>query len=188
MSGFGKFVAGMFVVCTLVFCSGGCSGMTSSKASQAKPSKPAATVTATTKNTATQPTFNQNKTAKPTYQDPRWPTTSPELLAIPESDRWYNAHEKIGEYGTIAGPVKRVYQAKDSQGMPVFIDIGEDYPSANRAQVVLWAEDVAYCEEMLHAIDHGGAWVAFTGQISLYNGVPEINFSDGPVSWTYWTR
>lgn len=56
------------------------------------------------------------------------------------------------------------------------------------AQVVLWAEDVPYCEDMINAISHGDAWIAMTGQISLYNGVPEINFLDGPVSWTYWTR
>ena len=132
---------------------------------------------------------NQKKSSAPSnYQNPSWPTTNPELLAIPESDRWYNASSRIGEYGTIAGPVRSVYQAKGSAGMPVFINIGADYPSSERAQVVLWAEDVPYCEDMLHAIDHGGAWVAFTGQISLYNGVPEINFSDGPVSWTIWTR
>ena len=72
--------------------------------------------------------------------------------------------------------------------MPVFINIGANYPSSERAQVVLWAEDVPYCEDMLNAISKPGSWISITGQISLYNGVPEINFSDGPVEWTYWTR
>lgn len=187
MSGFGKFMVGLFVVATLVFCSGGCSGTTSSKTStQTKSSTPA--TTATTNQASKTPSWQQTVNNKPTYQDSRWPTTNSELLAIPESDRWYNAHSKIGEYGTIAGPVKSVYQAKNSPGMPVFINIGADYPSSERVQVVLWAEDVPYCEDMLNAISHGDAWIAMTGQISLYNGVPEINFSDGPVNWTYWTR
>lgn len=185
MSGFGKFVTGLFVVIALVFFSGGFSGASNSNpSSQSKSSTPAATAPVR----QAQQTTPQKKVSVPSYQDSRWPTTNSELLAIPESDRWYNAHLKIGEYGTIAGPVKSVYQAKNSPGMPVFINIGADYPSSERAQVVLWAEDVSYCEEMLHAIDHGDAWISFTGQISLYNGVPEINFSDGPVSWTYWTK
>lgn len=185
MSGFGKLMVGLFVALTLFFCSGGCSGTTSNKPAQTKSTTPAATAKA---NQSSQMPVAQTTASKPSYQDPRWPTTNSELLAIPESDRWYNASEKIGEYGTIAGPVKSVYQAKNSPGMPVFINIGADYPSSERAQVVLWVEDVPYCEEMLHAIDHGNAWIAITGQISLYNGVPEINFSDGPVSWTYWTK
>lgn len=187
MSGFGKFVTGFAVVMALVFFSGGFSGTPSSKtSSQAKSSTSAASVSVQQTSKASQ--SQQPVTSKPMYEDSRWPTNNAELLAIPESDRWYNAHAKIGEYGTIAGPVKSVYQAKNSPGMPVFINIGADYPSSSRAQVVLWAEDVSSCEEMLHAIDHGGAWISMTGQISLYNGVPEINFSDGPVHWTYWTR
>ncbi len=186
MGGFGKFMTGLCIVLALVFFSGGCSGTSSSKPSaQQKSSAPATT-------TATHKTPQYTPTAKPSYtqpyQDSRWPTTNPSLLAIPESDRWYNAHAKIGEYGTIAGPVKSVHQATNSPGMPVFINIGADYPSSERVQVVLWAEDVPYCEDMLNAISKPGSWISMTGQISLYNGVPEINFSDAPVEWTYWTR
>lgn len=192
MSGFGKFITGLFIVIALAFFSGGFNGTSSDKTTtQSKSSTPTATAptaTTPTSQASKTPSWQPPKSSKPTYQDARWPTTNPELLAIPESDRWYNAYSKIGEYGTIAGPVKSVYQAKDSPGMPVFINIGADYPSAERAQVVLWAEDVPYCEDMLNAISHGGSWISISGQISLYDGVPEINFSDGPVTWTYWTR
>ena len=107
MSGFGKFITGLFVVVALMFFSGGCSSPSSSKPSpaQSKSTTPAATAPA---NNTSMPVATQKKANVPTYQDPRWPTTNPELLAIPESDRWYNASSKIGQYGTIAGPVKSV--------------------------------------------------------------------------------
>lgn len=124
---------------------------------------------------------------EPEPLDPNWPTTNPDLLAIPEADRWYNAGSKVGTYGTIAGPVGSVYQAKNSPGMPVFVNIGNAYPNGNRAQVVIWGERVPEFEEMLNAIDDGGAWVSVTGYIGSYEGVPQIDVNDGYTEWTWWT-
>ena len=124
--------------------------------------------------------------AEPEPLDPNWPTTNPDLLAIPEADRWYNAGSKVGTYGTIAGPVGSVYQAKNSPGMPVFVNIGNAYPNGNRAQVVIWGERVPEFEEMLDAIDDGGAWVSVTGYIGSYDGVPQIDVNDGYTEWTWW--
>lgn len=123
---------------------------------------------------------------EPEPLDPNWPTTNPDLLAIPEADRWYNAGSKVGTYGTIAGPVGSVYQAKNSPGMPVFVNIGNAYPNGNRAQVVIWGERVPEFEEMLNAIDDGGAWVSVTGYIGSYDGVPQIDVNDGYTEWTWW--
>lgn len=124
---------------------------------------------------------------EPEPLDPNWPTTNPDLLAIPEADRWYNAGSKVGTYGTIVGPVGSVYQAKNSPGMPVFVNIGNAYPSGSRAQVVIWGERVPEFEEMLNAIDDGGAWVSVTGYIGSYEGVPQIDVNDGYTEWTWWT-
>ena len=124
--------------------------------------------------------------AEPEPIDPNWPTTNPDLLAIPEADRWYNAESKVGTYGTIAGPVGSVYQAVNSPGMPVFVNIGNAYPNGNRAQVIIWGERVPEFEEMLNAIDDGGAWVSVTGYIGSYEGVPQIDVNDGYTEWTWW--
>jgi hypothetical protein len=70
--------------------------------------------------------------------------------------------------------------------MPVFIDIGAEYPSTSRVQIIIWGEVVPEFEEMLNQIDHGNAWVSFTGNIGEYNGAVQIDTSDG-CSYTYWT-
>lgn len=121
--------------------------------------------------------------SEPTYSNPLWPTTYPELLAIPEADRWYNSREQVGSYGTIAGPVASVAHLDNR----VMVNIGADYPDPSRAQVVIWAEDVSSLQDVLDAIDHGNAWVAVSGEISEYGGVAEIDVSDGRTEWRWWT-
>lgn len=101
-------------------------------------------------------------------ENPYWPTTAPELLAIPEEQRWYNARSQIGTNCTIAGPVAEVYQATQSQGMPIFVDIGEPYPSPNRVTLVVWADSLSNFEEMLNEVSQGDAWLSITGYLSSY--------------------
>ncbi len=124
--------------------------------------------------------------AEPEPLDPNWPTTNAEILAIPEGDRWYNANARVGSFGTIAGPVASVYQAVNSPGMPVFVNIGNAYPNGNRTQVIIWGERIAEFEKMLDAIDDGGAWVSVTGYIGSYEGVPQIDVNDSYTEWTWW--
>lgn len=120
--------------------------------------------------------------AEPTYSDPRWPTKDARLLSIPEVDRWYNARERIGSYGTIAGPVASVAYLDNR----VIVNIGADYPNPSRAQVVIWPEYVPDFQDILSDIDHGNAWISVTGTISKYDGVAEIDVSDGPTNWGWW--
>ena len=122
------------------------------------------------------------------YTGSDYAATSFRPAAIPESDLWDKAYGKIGQYGTIAGPVSSVYQAKNSPGQPTFINIGNPYPNKNRAQIVIWPEQRGACADLLNDIGQGKAWVSFTGYISLYQGVPEINLSDGYTEWTWWVQ
>lgn len=125
---------------------------------------------------------------EPEPENPYWPTTAPELLAIPEEQRWYNAGSQIGTNCTIAGPVAEVYQATQSQGMPIFVDIGEPYPSPNRVTLVVWADSLSDFEEMLNAVSQGNAWLSVTGYLSSYDGVAQFDISDGYVEYTWWTN
>ena len=95
------------------------------------------------------------------------------LSTIPVDHRWTAARNHIGEYGTIAGKVYGVSYRPDVKGQPTFINIGADYPSSNRMQVVIWGSDRGnwyYTPESLYR----GQWIAVTGSIQLYRGVPEI--------------
>ena len=118
--------------------------------------------------------------------DPMWPTTNKELLAIPESQRWYYASEHVGTQCTIVGPVVDVYQAKESNGMPIFVSIGRAYPDSHCVTLLIWAEHLDGYEEMLHDVDHGNAWISVTGYLSLYNGNMQFN-SDDPIQYRWWT-
>lgn len=120
------------------------------------------------------------------YSDARWPTTNPELLAIPEEQRWYNAWANVGTTCTVAGPVVDVYQAVDENGMPIFVTVGVDYPNCESVTLVIWADDEDAFDSTLHAIDHGNAWISITSYLTTYNGYLQFS-SDNYVEWTYWT-
>lgn len=120
---------------------------------------------------------------EPTYSDPRWPTTNAEWLAVPEADRWYNAQDSIGTYGTIAGRVASIKVLE--QG--VIINVGADYPDHSRAQIVIWAEHWEDFLDFYNSIDSGHTWVSVSGEISEYEGVAEIDVGDSRVTWRTWT-
>lgn len=126
----------------------------------------------------------------PQYEDTRWPTTSPELLAIPESNRWYNARNHVGTTCTIAGPVVGVYCAEDSAGKPVFVNIGAAYPNQECVQLVVWTEgDWSSFSRMLTDVDMTpNCWLSVTGYLSSYNGYMQFDTSDGYVEYTWWTN
>lgn len=114
------------------------------------------------------------------------PEAIAERLGIPQSHLWYNAGNHIGEACTVAGPVVNVYQAKDANGMPIFVDIGSAYPSDNRVTLVIWAEHYDDFAEMLNAVDHGGAWLSVSSYLDVYDGSLQMN-SDNGCEYTWWT-
>lgn len=114
------------------------------------------------------------------------PETIAGRLGIPQPDLWYNAGEHAGETCTVAGPVANVYQAKDANGMPIFIDIGATYPSDNRVTLVVWGEHYDDFAEMINAVDGGGAWLSVTSYLDVYDGSLQMN-SDNGCEYTWWT-
>lgn len=114
------------------------------------------------------------------------PEAIAERLGIPQSQLWYNAGDHIGETCTVAGPAVDVYQAKDANGMPIFIDIGAAYPSDNRITLVVWGEHYDDFAEMINAVDHGGAWLSVTSYLEVYEGSPQMT-SNNSCNYTWWT-
>ena len=129
--------------------------------------------------------------SKPKYEDARWPTTNSQLLAIPESKRWYNASPAIdgGTRCTIAGPVVNSYQANESQGQPIYLDIGESYPSEDCVSVLIWASDVdnGFRDMLDDVYGHSNCWISVTGYLSVYNGHMQFKSNDG-MEFQWWTN
>lgn len=107
---------------------------------------------------------------------------------MPESERWYNARDHMGTTCTVVGPVVNVYQATDEAGMPVFVDIGEEYPSSGNVTLVIWAQDIDPFLDMLNDVDDGGAWISVTGYLNNYEGMPQFNTSMSGIEFTWWTN
>lgn len=114
------------------------------------------------------------------------PEAIAERLGIPQSQLWYNAGDHVGETCTVTGPVVNVYQAKDADGMPIFIDIGAAYPSDNRVTLVVWGEHYDDFAEMINAVDHGGAWLSVTSYLEAYEGSLQMTSNNG-CNYTWWT-
>lgn len=124
----------------------------------------------------------------PRYEDERWPISNPELTSVPEDQRWYNARSHMGTTCTVVGPVVDVYQAADEAGAPVFVDIGEAYPSSGNVTLVIWAQDIDPFLDMLNAVDDGGAWLSVTGYLNNYEGMPQFNSAMSSIQFTWWTN
>lgn len=173
----------------LVFSLSGCYRTGSSSFESVKAAKPAPSESDTADvPRATKPAPAPEPDPEPEFEDPRWPTHNSQLLEIPESERWYNASKHVGSTCTVAGPVVNVYQAKQSKGMPIFVDIGEAYPSEGCVTLLIWADSLADFEEMLNDVDDGDAWISVTGYLSSYKGRLQFNIDDGPVQYTWWTH
>lgn len=104
---------------------------------------------------------------------------------VPAEERWDTAYQRIGTYGTITGPVVSVVQ-NYSSNTPVYINIGRDFPDPSRAQVIIWPEDKAHFLDMLYTINVEGWWLRISGNITSYEGIPEIDVSNGYVEYEYW--
>lgn len=161
----------------------------SSSASSSQSSKSGSAENLSSKSDSSSASSSSTLAVPPPYADSRWPTNDPELLGIPESNRYYAAGSYVGEIHTVAGPVVNVYQATQSRGMPIFVNIGAKYPSSECFTLLIWAEDLnGDIEEMLDAVDQGNAWIEVTGYVSLYEGRAQIQTGDGPIEFTWWAN
>lgn len=152
---------------------------TKAKSTENTSGKPSSTSSTSSKNT-------QTKAADPV--DPDWPTRNATLLAIPESERYYNAYKYVGERHRVVGPVVSVNYAAQSNGQPTFIDIGKPYPSDERFTLVIWGEDMDEdLYEMVTAVQNSNAWLSVEGTIETYKGLPEIQTGRDSFTYQYWT-
>lgn len=117
----------------------------------------------------------------------QWPTKNPDLLAIPEEQRWYNGWAVAGTNCTLVGPVVNVYQAQDEAGAPIFINLGASYPNTDGVTLLIWGDQYYDFADMINAVDDGGAWLSVSGYLSVYNDHLQFDAGEGYVEYTWWT-
>lgn len=178
-----RFVLAVWMTLVVVLCAG-CSMVSSrTKSTESDQSSTVSSQAESTESDRSSVTSTQN------YEDERWPTTNTQLLAIPESQRWYNASSQVGTRCTVAGPVVSVTYASSSAGKPVFVNIGAAYPSKESVQLVIWTDgDWSAFSSMLTDLDQNeSCWLSVTGYLQSYNGYMQFNSSDG-CEFTWWTN
>lgn len=92
----------------------------------------------------------------------------------PDLINWSDACNHIDETVTIVGPVVTINEPGVT-GNPVFIDIGESYPSEDRVTAVIWDENRDNFDDWYQ---YEGETVYITGEPYYYDGVVNIRLSD----------
>ena len=59
----------------------------------------------------------------------------------PDSISWKDAGDHVGETVTIKGEIAEVNYSSESNGKPIFIDLGKAYPAEGRVTATIWEED-----------------------------------------------
>lgn len=90
---------------------------------------------------------------------------------------WNVARDRVGEVVAIAGPVARVAIRDDVRGRPVFITIGQAFPSRQRVDLVIWQRER---EEFLPLLEQGleGHEVCAFANVVQREGVPQMVLRD----------
>ena len=102
-------------------------------------------------------------------------TSSVEATAA-ASFAWNEARAHMGETGTFNGPVVATIYEKAITGHPAFLNMGFDYPDADRLTVVIWEKDRAAfptAPEVMYA----KKTISVTGKVIEYQKAPAIEIS-----------
>lgn len=86
---------------------------------------------------------------------------------------WQAARSHVGTTVALQGPVVRVMLRDDLRGKPVFISVGQPFPSRQRLEAVIW-EDHRYAFASLLKTRLEGREVCVSGHVGLRDGVPPV--------------
>ena len=111
--------------------------------------------------------------AAPVQPVPVQPAPSLAGSSCAEPLPWPVAQERVGEVVAIAGPVARVAIRDDVRGRPVFITIGQSFPSRQRVDLVIWQGERA---EFLPLLDQGleGRDICAFAEVGQREGIPQL--------------
>lgn len=86
---------------------------------------------------------------------------------------WTMAREHVGKVVAISGPVARVAVRDDVRGKPVFVTIGQTYPSRQRVDLVIWEGQRSKFLPLLEQGLEGRDVCVFT-EVGQRDGVPQL--------------
>lgn len=83
------------------------------------------------------------------------------------------ARDHVGKVVAIAGPVVRVGIRDDVRGRPVFITMGQAFPSRQRVDLVIWQDTRS---EFLALLEQGleGRDVCAFAEVGQRDGIPQL--------------
>lgn len=87
--------------------------------------------------------------------------------------QWDEASSKVGETTEVCGPIVSYHHAPDAEGDPTFLNIGGDYDDPSRFTIVFWNQGKRVVN-LLDDISAEGRTACATGEVSLYEDVPQI--------------
>ena len=100
---------------------------------------------------------------------------------------WSFAKKYIGQVVTVIGPLVATKPMPNVTGSPMWLDVGNLYPSRSRLTVVVWGKhwskfdarqlNAKYWSETIFD-EVGYASICITGKVSEYKGVPQIELQD----------
>jgi DNA/RNA endonuclease YhcR with UshA esterase domain len=90
---------------------------------------------------------------------------------------WQDAAGRVGDKLTVSGTVEGAAFKPDVSGAPTFLNLGNDYPNPHRVTVLIWGDDRSSFTEPPESAFRGND-ITVTGEISKYQGVPEIEVTN----------
>lgn len=107
-------------------------------------------------------------------------------LACANPIDWSQARQYLGRVATVRGPLVATTKRPDLPGSPMWLDVGQAFPSNTRLNIVVWGKnwakfdirmlDAKVWDRILDGI--GEATVCVSGRIQEYRGVPQIELED----------
>nr|WP_289072763.1 DUF559 domain-containing protein [uncultured Halomonas sp.] len=90
---------------------------------------------------------------------------------------WQLAGDHVGESKALVGKVESITSREDVSGRPLWIDLGESFPSPRRLNLVIWGDDQ---DKFSYLVSAGilGENVCVHGDIQEYRGVSQIIVRD----------
>ena len=94
-----------------------------------------------------------------------------------ESIIYEDAWDFVGEKKTVMGEIADIYTSDESNGRPIFIDIGNAYPDTNRVTAVIWEENRNALQSTVDALNIGDT-VFIYGYLDVYDGIIKIEVTE----------
>lgn len=90
---------------------------------------------------------------------------------------WQLAGDHVGESRALVGRVEGMARREDVSGRPLWIDLGESFPSPRRLNLVIWGDDQDKFSDLV-SVGILGKNVCVQGDIQEYRGVSQIIVRD----------